>query len=340
MSETQVFVDPYIVALPKDEDQETYRKYFNAINLWLACLVDNEGNYSTSKECIYGLIDEGRFPWYQIIKDIISKYDLYEYTDYDVSNKLRLLSENGPFIEERTGIAAIVTEILDFEPELILNRIGKGIRNSLTNALSIGIIAQKDIFPKDSLAFGTVDIDEENKYLAIKTNIELIERVDGDIEKINELFVENIRFILKPDELYDQKIDEILADPNKALEFIYVEQFQPAKSETMANIPISVGPSFIKSLHDLNLQKKNSILYKIYYYALLALFKKLHFLKGAKLHAVRVSQAADAPQIEREGAKKWRCQLSKHGAGYRLQYWSYPDGSIELDAVMIESEIE
>jgi hypothetical protein len=336
----QVFVDPYIFALPSVESQEKYRIYFAELQSWLSFLINKEENYFTSRECIYSLIDKGKYPWLSKIKEIIARYAITEFTDVDLSNSLRKLSDSGPFVEDWAEIDSIISKLLEFEPSIILNRLEEETRSKLQDSFSMSVINQKEILPEVILTFGTTDIDNHIEYIILKTKIDLVQYSDGEIREIDEVFEINIPTIFKPIYLYEKNVEEILLDPPKAIKYVYLKHFCSKGVKEEPDIQIKIGPSFLKTIFDLGLKANYSLLYKIYLYALLALFNKLHKSKGAKLHPVRISRAADAPQIEKDGAKKWRCQLAKKGAGYRLHYWSYPDGSIELDAVLLESEID
>jgi hypothetical protein len=90
--------------------------------------------------------------------------------------------------------------------------------------------------------------------------------------------------------------------------------------------------------HGLGAQPR--MLYRIYRLGILAAIGRLATMPGARVHAVRETKAAGSAQVVRgDGDKKCRCMLSKKGAGFRLHYWEGRDGGIELDAVLVESEV-
>ena len=103
---------------------------------------------------------------------------------------------------------------------------------------------------------------------------------------------------------------------------------------------IKWGDDFLESLQTAGIVRNRGLARRVYLLAVMAATGRISGVNGADLHAVRVSAAANAKQVERaDGAKLWRCKVSQSGAGYRLHYWSIPGGGVELDRVLIESHV-
>ena len=106
------------------------------------------------------------------------------------------------------------------------------------------------------------------------------------------------------------------------------------------DVDVRAEESFIESIERFQIHHKRAIIHKIYYLAALAVVGRLADLEGADLRPVRTSPDNNSPQRERpDGAKLWRCTVTKEGAGFRLQYWSIPGKFIELQGVMLEKDV-
>ena len=131
---------------------------------------------------------------------------------------------------------------------------------------------------------------------------------------------------------------ELYRDPVKAVATI-VSELQENDHGITNVLSVQSGEGFVASIEGLGLHRIPALLKRVFFLAGCAACGKLAHVPGAKLHAVRESEAGDAAQVERgDGAKLWRCMITKQGAGYRLQYWA-SISAIELHTVVVESKI-
>jgi hypothetical protein len=133
---------------------------------------------------------------------------------------------------------------------------------------------------------------------------------------------------------------DLYEDPPRATRYAFDHELTDSERSGLSLGAVATGANFITSIEGCGLHNQPAILRRIFRLSARAACNALAEMPGAKLHPVRTSDAADAPQVERrDKAKLWRCMVTKSGAGYRLQYWSLPGGGIQLQGVMVESVV-
>jgi hypothetical protein len=161
----------------------------------------------------------------------------------------------------------------------------------------------------------------------------MLERLDGTVLEVNQPIANTFELLADPASAEaDITVEDLYADPDRATAMMHAE---------VDGSRIGAATHFVASLESFNIHRQPAILRAVYRRAALAALGRLHQLDGADLHAVRENANADAAQVTRDdGAKLWRCTVTKRGAGYRLDYWALRDGAgIQLDRVVTEGHL-
>jgi len=225
-------------------------------------------------------------------------------------------------------------------PQLLLDRLPETVRQAGEQALFIAAFAISEEL-LEVLLYGTREVDLGGaESVAVAGTVGLVEWANGEIESRGAAIAAELPLVSNPHDLIEPATWEaVMHDPAEATRHVYTHDVRgPNDPDVMPRL--IVGKKFERTLVDLGLDAQPRRLHRVYFLAAMAIVGRLDQVNGAQLHWVRTSEAADAPQVEREdGAKKWRCMVTKQGAGYRLHYWSLPAGGVELDAVLVESEV-
>jgi hypothetical protein len=341
MPDRHVFIDPYLFQIPEFESSDHLRRYLDLLVRWGSAVSEDPDAYSTSEEAVIRLMEEGKYPDYTLIDKLIERFSIEEFTAYDVSNRLNVLAGRRPYIEERCGVTTVLVDTTDgVSPAELIKRLSPGVGKILHDCLFLVASSLSTGWDADPLFFGTYDVDINlSQTIIIEGSL-----VDAEFSSI-DLF--DLPFpIHHAIEIIDESIFEdeelevvrIWNDPVRATRAAYNSLDESIKR--LRSLPeIHVGDQFVESIEKLGIHHQPRLLRRIYSLSAMAAIKMIDQVNGADVHPVRQSIAANSPQIEIAGAKKWRCKISQHGAGFRLHYWSRPDGSIELDAVMVESKV-
>ena len=249
--------------------------------------------------------------------------------------------QRGPYIEERCRVTTVLVDTTDgVSPAELIKRLSPGVGKILHDCLFLVASSLSTGWSADPLFFGTYDVDI-NLYQSISITGNLLDAEFSSIQLFDLPFpIQHIIDIVDESIFEDEELEvvQIWNDPVRATRAAYNSLDESIKRSR--SLPeIHVGEEFIKSIEKLGIHHQPSLLRRIYSLSAMAAIKMIDQVDGADVHPVRQSIAANSPQIDIAGAKKWRCKISQHGAGFRLHYWFRADGSIELDSVMVESKV-
>jgi hypothetical protein len=253
---------------------------------------------------------------------------------------LRVVAETEPFFENHTGVDSVAMSEFSIDPAGALLRLGERLQAVSQNTLVVAAIKMADGQWRGGVYWATTSWPFEPRWLGVRANISLVETLSGEILP-REGAIHGECQVLTSAEDFDvlRTVAECYADPPAAVALV-AHQIRRSGCMLAQNLTVSSGAPFVHSIERLGLQHQPAILEKLFHRAALAANGTLHERAGAEVHPVRTTSAGNAPQVERaDGAKLWRCAVTKRGAGYRLHYWALPGRGIELDEVMVESEV-
>ena len=259
-----------------------------------------------------------------------------------MQNALRVLSEQSPYAEERLRIRDVAADT-SVRPTLLSERLPGPVSAALLNVFVAAVLANRES-RTDLPVVGSYDVftgPHPATNVVVTSSVSLVEDTGGDVASMNVTIEETLELWQgHPDHcgLVWSWTDSAL-DAAACARYI-LEELRRSDAALPSSVRVTAGPGFEDSLRKKNLLAQPSILKKIYKHAVLAALGTLASTPGAEVHAVRESVAADAPQVKRGDDLKWRCLITRKGAGFRLQYWQLGSNrGVELDEVLVESEV-
>lgn len=331
-------IDPFIFCLPDNELSECER-FCRDLAHWGSRVLEDPHGHSTPESCVTRLIECDRYPTLEKLKYLVRQYPSLGFSAPDLSNLLRSLADRRPYTEQLTGIRdVVVSSNTGINPERVVERLPTEVGTAFRKTLYGAALGWPSAESGDSKGIATTGIDES--YVAVEGVVALYERVDGEVQEDVTVFAQ-FSVVLASDDA-EEGVDwcSKYQDPVNAVETAYRTLLSESDRRALAMGTTTAGPGFVESLERLGIHRKASILRRVFFLAANAACGRLAAMNGADLHWVRKSISADAPQVDRaDGGKLWRCKVTQKGAGYRLQYWAFDSGEIELERVVRESEI-
>jgi hypothetical protein len=272
---------------------------------------------------------------------MLQKGRVTKYTDVDIMNRIRAVAESRPYLEDRCGVRALTCSgVIAVSPESLFSRLPVCVSDASKYACVMIAYAAASKSEFRPVHYATLPVEGETvTELELEATIDMLEHSDMSLETCTYLVSESFPVLLTLDALgKDDELRAVYNNPPVATAFALRRLF-PGEACDPSSLDIEAGPEFIRSVEAHNIHRQDALLFALYSRIALAVRDRLHEINGAKLHAVRTSESANAAQVQRtDGAKLWRCMISKKGAGYRLQYWSL-NGQIELDRVTTEDSV-
>jgi hypothetical protein len=333
--ERHVIVDPYLLALP--EPGGDFASYIAGLVEWLPALKEQRDNCSCFRSSLQPLMTEGRFPTLESLKRALVRAEVTEVTAVDLMQLFVPIGATEPFFEYFVGTHDIDASNVNVTPELVIDRLGANLGSVVKNSLMLVAVAHDQGWCLTSTYWATSNVDDD--WLVATGDAGLVASATGDVVAIDRPLIARLKILTRSSALkIEPALVSVYKDPLRATTIVIerLRQFDPSIPPVVS---ISAGEGFVASLEAYGVVRQPSLLEAVYTRAALAALNRLQNLKGAKLHPKRTGPAADAPQVTREdGARLWRCMVTQKGAGLRLHFWTRPDGQVELDRILKESE--
>lgn len=337
-----VFVDPSLFTLPDGPlltDQMESRLY--GLVRWSRLISNNPTEFCTSERCVVAMYREGLGPSLANIERTITQHGI---TSMDAQTVMRAVSSivnNEPYLERHFNVTDILID--EMQSEIDPPTVTSGLRNELQLPLleSLGICAvQSTRSPDTDFAFATLWDDP----------------APPPDEVVAKVFVGMIAFDGEGESVLDQKLPVVLdvllgteeaesgtaglegweANPAGAIERAYKRS---AGLAAPALRQYRVRNEFGQSIKDAHLDEIPRLLRAVFRKAAWVVSGLATTSPGAELHWIEQPKGGPQKTRSADGAKAWRCQIGKHGAGYQLHYWECPDGVVEIAVVKPHSSV-
>jgi hypothetical protein len=342
----EVVVDPDVFLLPVGAVEGAAAKYLRSVRAWGRLMRIAPKRFVTSRETVFAIAQSGKFPTVQGVARLIRDANVSGYSAVDVYNVLRGVLERRPYLEEHLAVTSVVVRRGVVSPTALCIRVGTNVGAVFRDALWCAAVAIWLGEQGAELCIGTwrLPSSDENGATAANTvqiagAVEMYE-IRGDLHE-GRVDIEVVLPIMLPAAFTDDvPWQELYRDPVAATHRACHELLDMDDERIQTLGEVRVGAGFVKSVEECNFVNEPALLKRLFFLAANALAKTLFRVNGADLHPVRTSAAAEAPQVARDdGGKLWRCTITKHGAGFRLQYWSLPGNVVELSEVMHEHDV-
>jgi hypothetical protein len=286
------------------------------------------------------LVQEDRFPTHVNLPALLTRAGAQEYSVVDLLQLVRALTATEPFFETFIKRRAVAADDIEVSPADVIDRLGQDLGATTRNSLVLAAVAQDSGWCPDSTYWATSVWNGSSDWIETTAQVSMVESFGGDLEVLERQISGVIRVLTETKEIeFSHSLEDLYSNPEQAVALV-LRRLREYDSTIPSTVVVTAGANFVTSLEAHGMHHHPGLLETVFHRAVLAALGRLGQIKGAKLHWVRTSKAADAPQKERaDGAKLWRCMVTQKGAGYRLHFWTLTDGSVELEAVMQESEV-
>lgn len=325
----EFLVDPFLVLVPADGGTAEWLTFFERISDWATALRDRD--VAASSAIVAELHTSDRYPSVNGLAEAIRKHGVADYSAIDVARALQLLMERQPYVEDVLDVDSVVCVP---EPSLepgLQARLPTPVGQALVSTLLL--LATKG--HASEVRISTVAVAVQR--LTVGTCV-VLEQTNNNVR---ELTFAGCEFRLESTPpASEQLLENVYRNPTLATDIILLELLQ---NDSVASQPQTIRASaqFAPSLERHAFPRVPRLLRRVFFLAAHARLGRLGEVRGAGLHPVRESIAADAPARTRNGGQDrlMRCAVTKHGAGFRLHYWQCADGSVELDEILVESDV-
>ncbi len=180
MNERLAILDPLVIILPTNATTAQVQQYLGRVHVWADALGSHPESYVVSEAVVNRLMELDRYPSYQQLSSLITTYEISNIAAYDVANCLSVIASRRPFLEDKCGVAAIVTQGFSVVPELILTRLPDAIASTLADCLLLGCLGTCVLATIRHLHFASCDIDtQSHQSLRVQGQIDLAEVDSG-----------------------------------------------------------------------------------------------------------------------------------------------------------------
>lgn len=344
-----IFVDPVIVATPENEtDRDRIVEWLQNLEIWLKEALSAHFTWLHSTIITELLEGNSRFPGYENLRNLQRKYHLdinptilarsvnafFRNPEFDLEKKL----ENLGYLAESKNDSVVI------HPECIPARWPGFIHTSMHSLLVICGVCKQTIHPfAEAFHVVTLKCPDQSQELIVSATIAYA--IPELACKPGDEITQTFPLLFAPEDLLPL-IDVLTLWYKGETGIMYVIEQQWKKDWhklNSASLPFSLGSYFSKSITSVDLDTNEIVLRRIVWLAATVIADQVRYIESAKLHPLRTNIAGDSSQRirDKDQAKAWRLDITKHGAGWRLHYWHIPGpngGAIEFSNICKESD--
>lgn len=340
----EVFIDPFLFAIPKDPSPLVIEKYLGALLIWSSEIETNRENFWTANQIVTALEDANQYPYLNnviaLLRPIFGRESVSQAQTFCRACDKVLTTP--PFIDDpeiccnqRFYPEPGSTEI---SPPVILSRLDKKVANALEDTLilmSVPIPAAQTRLAED-MVFASTDLTDSRVHLeSCLLDIEPKEPVPC------KLVHDWQTAILPQDLLTIAGLPSFWWDTPLALKWMYDKLITDATLQHSHHLPeINAGPKFNKSIIDLHFDNNPSILRAIFAETVKGMTGFYPRFKTAEKNNHHPLKSGVEQIMRYDGATAWRLYITRSTPKIRLHYWLYPDGSIELSLIVVHTNDE
>jgi hypothetical protein len=344
-----IFVDAALVTTPsEDESKEAVEAWLKILQMWLQEALYGHFQWLHCVQASNLLTVYGRFPNFDVLRSWSRKYNL------DINPALLARDVNTFFRDETLDLQSCL-EVLEYDaeiepgsvhirPEAIAQRwldyIQPEMRQLLVTACAYKYLGSEFVQYLHMVTPALIDPAREIEISAI-----MIDSLPSLPRELDQRISQTLPLLFTPDDLLPLiDVVSLWYEGEQGIIYAIEQQFKKTWQQTgIEPMPFRLGPRFIESANNANLDTNIVVLEKIIRIAAAIIADKAMEVK-CNLRHLRMSKTADSPQRVRsdDGAKAWRLTLTDQGVGWRMHYWRIPGekNAIEFASVLKKSDPE
>lgn len=322
-----VLLDPYILAVP--DDTTRIEAYLMNLYRWTTAISTREHTFWLTNRILHALWDLDLYPKWETLRVLESRNGVY-----NVNTLLRAC-------EAELTLPPLLDKLVDnqqyyFEehetvvvPPAIMERLSGEVAVSLREALALAALG-KEFQPHGifrDLKFGTAPDGFDENILSIDFMVRHIETYEESI------ISQALEILVDPDDVEETvDIDSIWQDTQRTIIHVHRKLFASNTNPPVCPT-VNAGPAFNQSILAHNVNRRPALLFKVFRITVLGLIGEI--ARNQKTHH---NLHVNGVPVNRGKITAWRLWIEHTNPGWRLHYWLYPDGNVELANLVVHDD--
>jgi hypothetical protein len=316
-----ILIDPYILAVPSDSSQIS--DYLENLFEWLTAVSSDTNHYWLSSEVVNALLKSKIYPTWEALQEIEQQASEHFYNANTLLRACEPQLMEPPLLDElfNNSIYYFEDEAVAVIPPQIDQRLPETVSKALKKTLALAAIGNffqlDDVF--EDLAFATTSAEFSVTQLDVKFEV-------SDLDKKADQAVSfSLDMLFSPNEVDEMAgLVSFWDHAARACHFVHRKIYQNHQSPPPLPV-IEARPSFYESLEHYQMPRQSAELYKIYRKIVMGLTGDIK--RNQIIHHPLQRNDQD---LRIGSATAWRLWIEHSTPGWRVHYWLYQDGSVEL----------
>lgn len=318
-----ILLDPYILAVPRPYEKRTI-EYLENLEQWTAAIRrQGKARFWTAQVVFDALWDENLYPTWETIAQLEAALPADK--EINAQTALRACEREifePPLLDELVDNQTLYYEGTDviIIPPAIADRLPRAVADAFRETLAlaaVGSYLQVNPLFKD-LVFGTVANGFQEKDLLTEFDAQNLE--DAETHHVSKSWT----MFFSPEQLYEiDNLIDIWQNTPRAIRWVHHKLYSGDSRHPLPKV--SSSAEFNASIKKYSLDKRSASLYKIFRKIVQAATGDIS--KNQKIHH-RLHR--NGKNITRGRIIAWRLWIENATPGWRVHYWQYPNGEIEL----------
>lgn len=338
-----IVVDPFLVCLPREcESLEQLEAFVENLLGWADLLNRGDVNVHFPRACLDGLVECGQYPYGHELKRMTSRFEADHLSEDLVCRVAQRVLDRTPTLEERCSINIVVfnEKSCRVEPEVYITRLAEQIGWGLKHGLAVMACYQHHNGTRTGFLLASAKSDPLEAF----KDEEL--RVSAHVEEIDSpADADDWAKVLPVD--IDEAVPVAFSRDSILEQLGALRLWGEAKSEQDARNAIDTR---VRELLATGTGNREHLKRYVLGSEFLASARANAFAARSDLAGVlidscarivigvpkqemkpfRVSENSNEQVVRADGARAWRTHLTKAGPGFRLMFWTLPDGTVEF----------
>jgi len=321
-----ILLDPYILAVPEQDEQ--VQAYIENLYTWTTAITKKEHHFWISQSMLDALWDANRYPLWSVLQQFEQRLEqcLPQDRIYNINTLMRACEPQlmtPPLLDDlfSNSILYYDDEEVVVIPYEIEARLPKEVSYALRKTLVLSAIGRQlevnEVF--ENLLFGTASNGFRNKQLNVNFRTQHIETEEG------QEIAYALDMLFTPDEV--SEVEDLVSfwqNTSHAIEYVHKKLFATDSTPPVCPTVFS-HPLFNRQVANYNIDRRSVLLFKLFRVIVLGLTGDIP--RKQKTHHVLHN---NEKPVKRGDITAWRLWIEYGAPGWRVHYWLYPDGSVEL----------